>query len=103
VTTPPFDCDIRSTDPDQTGHRRARFRDGWREAAKGHYYPDEVLRALTWDNLGNRLGALFPAASPQLVDELYEWCVRQQREQGQPAAGPRRTESTTAPAEVAAD
>jgi hypothetical protein len=80
MNRPPFDHDIRSKNPDETAHRKARFRDGWRTAAEGHCYGEEALRELTWDNLGNRLGALFPAATPRLVDDLYEWCVREQRE-----------------------
>ena len=78
-----FDRDIRSKDPDATAHRKARFREGWRKGAAGERYGEPSLTELTWDNLGYRLGALFSETSPELVDELYDWCVRQQRERGQ--------------------
>jgi hypothetical protein len=77
-----FDRDIRSNEPNETAHRKARFREGWRKGAAGEQYGADSLKELTWDNLGYRLGALFTNASPQLVDELYDWCVRQQRERG---------------------
>lgn len=78
-----FDRDIRSKDPDQTAHRQARFREGWRKGANGEQYGERSLRELTWDNLGYRLGMIFSETSPALVDELYDWCVRQQRESDQ--------------------
>jgi hypothetical protein len=79
-----FDRDIRSTDPNETGHRKARFCEGWRKGAVGERYGEESLKELTWDNLGYRLGTLFSDTSPGLVDELYDWCVRQQREKRRP-------------------
>jgi len=75
-----FDRDIRSKEPDQTAHRKARFREGWRRGVAGERYGEPSLKELTWDNLGYRLGALFSDTSPELVDELYDWCVRQQHE-----------------------
>ena len=79
-----FEEDIRSTEPNATGHRKSRFREGWRKGAAGELAGEQALTKLTWENLGNRLGTLFSATSPELVDELYDWCVRQQLEQGQP-------------------
>ena len=82
MNEPAFERDIRSTEPNETGHRRARFREGWRKAIEGEHYSETTLRELTWDNLGYRLGALIGDTSPKLVDELYDWCVRQQNEHG---------------------
>jgi hypothetical protein len=75
--------DIRSEEPNETGHRRARFRDGWRNAVEERIYTPETLRKLTWESLGNRLGAIFRETSPELVNQMYDWCVRQQEEQQQ--------------------
>jgi len=75
-----FERDIRSKEPNETGHRKARFREGWRKAATGERYGEESLKELTWDNLGYRLGAIFANTRPEMVDELYDWCVRQQNE-----------------------
>jgi hypothetical protein len=74
--------DVRSTDPDATAHRIARFRTGWAQASKGQAYTEDTLADLTWMNLGWRLGTMFKETSPELVDELYEWCVRQQAASG---------------------
>jgi hypothetical protein len=81
-----FERDIRSTEPDQTAHRQARFREGWRKGAAREQYGERSLRELTWDNLGYRLGVLFSETSSELMDELYDWCVRQQRERSQSQA-----------------
>jgi hypothetical protein len=53
-----------------------KFREGWKRAAAGQNY-DQVLRKLTWDNLGWRPGKLFGETSPEQIDEMYDWCVRQ--------------------------
>jgi hypothetical protein len=73
-----FSRDVRVTDPDQTAHRLARFRDGWRNAISGQAYTEKTLGDLTWENLGYRLGKLFGETSPLLIDQMYEWCVHQQ-------------------------
>jgi len=78
-----FDEDIRHEDPNDTAHRKARFREGWRDAATGPPYGEDALKQLTWQNLGYRLGVLFPDTRPELVDKLYDWCVRQQQERRQ--------------------
>jgi hypothetical protein len=70
--------DDRETDPNKSGHRRARFRDGWNNAVNGQQYKSNALNRLSWENLGYRLGSLFGDTSPELVDELYDWCVSQQ-------------------------
>ena len=75
---PQADRDIRTTEPNETGRRKARFREGWRKGAAGERYVESPLCELTWDNLGYRLGMLFSQTSPELVDDMYDWCVRQQ-------------------------
>jgi hypothetical protein len=73
-----FARDVRVADPDQSAHRLARFRDGWRNAVSGQSYTERTLSELTWENLGYRLGKLFGETSPLLIDLMYEWCVHQQ-------------------------
>jgi hypothetical protein len=75
-----FDQDARHADPNESAHRRARFCDGWKNATGGRTYAAETLRDLTWENLGYRLGRLFGDASPELIDQFYDWAVRQQAE-----------------------
>lgn len=70
--------DVRTTDPDQSARRRRAFRDGWDHAVNGRQYVEDTLSRLTWQNLGWRLGSVVGATSEVLVDEMYEWCVRQQ-------------------------
>jgi len=55
----PFAVDVRHDDPNESGHRHAQFRLGWRRAVDDECYSEETLRQLTWNNLGYRLGALF--------------------------------------------
>jgi len=74
-----FDKDTRHTEPNKSGHRRARFRQGWLNAVEGKGYGDTALKELTWDNLGYRLGKLFGPASEEMIDTQYDWCVHQQR------------------------
>ena len=76
-----FEIDSRHQEPNATGHRRSRFREGWRHATAGKRYKDEALRELTWQNLGWRLGKLFGSTETGLVDALYDWCVDQQEVQ----------------------
>lgn len=75
-----FDFDDRDTNPDATGHRRARFRIGWRKATTGADYGETALKELTWDNLGWRLGKLLGPASDETINDMYDLCVRQQAE-----------------------
>ncbi len=75
----PFERDVRSGDPNESGHRRARFRQGWTKAVDGNVYGDAALGELTWDNLGYQLGKLFGETTDEMIEQQYEWCVRQQR------------------------
>ncbi|WP_338737894.1 endonuclease/exonuclease/phosphatase family protein [Haloplanus salilacus] len=74
-----YEDDVRTVDPD-ANYRRGRFKVGWQNAVDGTEMGDDVLRRLTWENLGWRLGTLFGATSEELKDELYEWCADQQLE-----------------------
>ncbi len=73
-----FGRDDRHTEPDETGHRRARLIEGWRKGVEGPPYKADTLRVLTWDNLGYRLGHLFGKTDGVLVEQMYNWCVQQQ-------------------------
>ena len=75
-----YEEDVRSTNPNETGHRRGRFKAAWKKAVRGESYGSQALKRLTWDNLGWRLGRLFGATDDELIDEMYDWCVRQQEE-----------------------
>lgn len=82
-------ADIRSDDPNQSQLRRRNFRTGWAHAVERRDYGKETLTKLTWQNLGWRLGSVLEATSGaptslNLIDEMYDWCVRQQAETGSP-------------------
>lgn len=74
-------ADVRSTEPNATGYRRARFRVGWGHAVAGKNYNDAVLDDVTWQNLGWRLGRVLGETSRALIDEFYELAVTQQAQQ----------------------
>jgi hypothetical protein len=60
-----FDRDARFP-PDEM--RRGQFRAGWQDATtRGKQYGEEVLRRLTWHNLGYRFGQI---EGPQTVDQI---------------------------------
>ena len=78
-----YDEDHRQDDPGPD--RQGAFKRGWGAAVKGddessRYGDDPELTNLTWDNLGYRLGRLFGPTSDELKQELFEWCVAQQKE-----------------------
>lgn len=77
-----FDKDSRDTDPNKSGRRRARFRQGWHNAVEGEVYGDAALKELKWDNLGYRLGKIFGPTSEEVIETQYDWCVRQQKSAG---------------------
>jgi hypothetical protein len=74
--------DIRHTDPHEDSRRWARFKIGWDRGADHHIYGEAALDELTWENLGNRLGAILRDAPPELQVELYAVCVKIQEWQG---------------------
>lgn len=73
--------DVRNPNPDATLHG-SRFKIGWADATSGTVYTDRTLKSLKWQNLGWRLGALLGPTSEELIEEQYQWCVRQQAEGG---------------------
>ncbi len=70
--------DVRHTNPNENNHRKTRFKQGWRDAVEGQEYGLEPLQRLTWQNLGYRLGRVLRETSTEMVEEMYDWCVRQQ-------------------------
>ena len=46
-----YEEDVRSTNPNETGHRRGRFKAAWKKAVRGESYGSRALNRLTWDNL----------------------------------------------------
>ena len=74
-----YDADGRVT-PDPEDERLAVFKEGWRKAVRGEEYGETAHEKLSWHNLGWRMGTLFGETSTELKDELYMWCVRQQKE-----------------------
>jgi hypothetical protein len=73
--------DIRYTRPNEDHYRLARFKVGWRHAAKNKYiYGRRALDKLTWQNLGNRLGAILGSMPEDLQEEMYDLCVKLQAE-----------------------
>jgi hypothetical protein len=70
-----YHTDVRHRDPQN--RRKARFKIGWSKAVQGHTYSQETLEALTWQNLGYRLGKLFGETSDEMIEEIFHWCVRQ--------------------------
>jgi len=76
--------DIRTVPTDENT-RLPAFKTGWTEAVKHDSIPSKYrenpkLDTLTWENLGFRLGTLFGDSTPEMKEDLYEWCVQQQRE-----------------------
>lgn len=71
--------DDRHDEPNESGHREAQFRSGWKAALNGQRYTDDTLSKLTWNNLGWRLGAVFGRTSDEMIGMMYDWCVRQQQ------------------------
>ena len=81
--------DIRTV-PTDDNTRLPAFKTGWTEAGKKEndddtipekYKDEPTLDKLTWENLGFRLGTLFGGETPEpLREELYNWCVNQQKE-----------------------
>lgn len=71
-------ADIRDTDPNDSGHRRARFRIGWHDAIARKDYGPAVLEDLTWQNTGYRLGVIFEDTTDDLIDDFYDLAVAQQ-------------------------
>lgn len=77
-----YEDDKRQENPGSD--RQGAFKRGWGAAVKGEgessrYSDDPELTNLTWDNLGYRLGRLFDPTSEERQQQLFEWCVAQQK------------------------
>ena len=68
--------DIRHTEPNEDGRRRGNFKTGWNHGMERYIYEAATLDELTWQNLGNRLGAILREAPVGLQEEMYEVCVK---------------------------
>jgi len=76
---PLYKQDERDSEPNRTAHRKAEFKKGWQKAAKGESLTSGKLdKALTWHNLGYRLGELLGPTPPKLIEQMYDLCVEQQ-------------------------
>jgi len=74
--------------PDE--RRRGQFRAGWRDAASlGRDYAKNVLKQLTWRNLGYRLGQFFGDQVLEQIDEVFD--VLAGRYETNPARDPAAT------------
>uniref|UniRef100_Q01TQ2 Uncharacterized protein n=1 Tax=Solibacter usitatus (strain Ellin6076) TaxID=234267 RepID=Q01TQ2_SOLUE len=73
--------DGRSTEPNVNTSRKGRFKAGWNDAAiREKEYDATTLETLYWQNLGYRFGKLLGETSEELQEEMYELCVKQQKE-----------------------
>lgn len=70
-------------DPDPDDQRLNVFERGWSEAVDSEKddFGEQAFKTLSWRNLGYRLGLLFGETPEPMQRELYDWCVRQMREQ----------------------
>lgn len=74
-----YDRDEREPADDQ---RRIRFREGWRQGAKGpRYTTPDILDGLRWENLGYRMGTLLKDAPDEFIDVMYAMCAMLQHDQ----------------------
>jgi len=72
--------DIRDRNPNRNARRKTEFKKGWQKAAKGQPMASGTLeKALTWHNLGYRLGELLGPTPPELIERMYDLCVEQQK------------------------
>ncbi|MFC6906108.1 hypothetical protein [Halalkalicoccus tibetensis] len=72
--------DGRQQNPDLDSYRLGNFKQGWTRAIEGQQY-ESVLDELKWNNLGWRLGKLFGPTSDELREEMFKWCVEQQKDE----------------------
>lgn len=65
-----YDKDIRKR-PDNL--RKSRFITGWNDAViKGKQYREEILKSLTWQNLGYRLGNKYGNVSTSEIENIFQ-------------------------------
>ena len=65
--------------PEPGNDRVGSFKAGWTKAENGEEFGPRALEGLSWHNLGWRLGMIFDETPTDLKEELYQWCVEQQR------------------------
>lgn len=66
--------------PEPGNDRVGSFKAGWTKAENGEEFGPRALEGLSWHNLGWRLGMMFDDTPTVLKEELYQWCVEQQKE-----------------------
>ncbi|WP_262174689.1 hypothetical protein [Haloarcula laminariae] len=66
--------------PEPGNDRVGSFKAGWTKAENGEEFGPRALEGLSWHNLGWRLGMVFDDTPTDLKEDLYRWCVEQQRE-----------------------
>lgn len=66
--------------PEPGDDRIGSFKAGWTKAEQGKEFGPRALEGLSWHNLGWRLGMIFGETPTELKQEIYQWCVEQQKE-----------------------
>jgi len=66
--------------PEPGNDRVGSFKAGWTKAENGEEFGPRALEGLSWHNLGWRLGMIFDDTPTDLKEEIYQWCVEQQKE-----------------------
>jgi len=65
--------------PEPGNDRVGSFKAGWTKAENGEEFGPRALRGLSWHNLGWRLGMIFGETPTDIKEDLYRWCVEQQK------------------------
>jgi len=66
--------------PEPGNDRIGSFKAGWTKAENGEEFGPRALQGLSWHNLGWRLGMIFDETPTDIKEDLYKWCVKQQKE-----------------------
>jgi len=66
--------------PEPGNDRVGSFKAGWTKAENGEEFGPRALEGLSWHILGWRLGMIFDDTPTDLKEEIYQWCVEQQKE-----------------------
>jgi len=66
--------------PQPGNDRVGSFKAGWTKAENGEEFGPRALQGLSWHNLGWRLGMIFGETPTDIKEDLYRWCVEQQKE-----------------------
>jgi len=65
--------------PEPGNDRVGSFKAGWTKAENGEEFGPRALQGLSWHNLGWRLGMIFGETPTDIKEDLYRWCVEQQK------------------------